>query len=188
MNASCRTPLNEKILLLNSVNLRGDYQYNGANLDGSTNSAYSTNLANYALAGYVNSDSASNVTLTLGNSLNFNGSVVQSVTNVGTYALTQGSLTTTLSGANGANYTVQFVNGSSYVINPKALTVSATKPYDGNATFTPSQIRISGFVGTETLQLRGTATGNSANVLGAPTIGGGGASTNNGITSMSTAG
>jgi hypothetical protein len=25
LNASCRTPLNEKILLLNSVNLRGDY-------------------------------------------------------------------------------------------------------------------------------------------------------------------
>lgn len=148
--------------------------YNGANLDGSSNQAYSLSTSNYALTGFVTGDSASSVALNLAGRMAFDGSTSQSVSNVGTYAYTQGTLNPTLTGANANNYQIQFATGNNYVITPKQLTVTANKTYDSTASFNPSQIALSGLVGNETLNLTGTGLGNSANVIG--------------ITSMSTSG
>ena len=142
--------------------------YNGANLDGSTNAVFSTNTSNYSISGLVSGDTSP--TLNLSGSMAFAGSTTQAVVNTGTYAYTQGTLSPTLTGTNASNYTVQFAASNSYVITPKQLTVTANKTYDGNTSFSASQINLSGLVGSETLNLSGTGTGNSANVIGITTM------------------
>jgi hypothetical protein len=147
-------------------------EYNAANLDGSSNTVFSNNTSNYTVSGLISGDASP--TLNLSGSMAFAGSTSQAVINAGTYAYTQGTLNPSLTGTNASNYSLQFVAGNSYVITPKQLTVTANKTYDGNTTFASNQINLSGLVGSETLNLSGSATGNSANVIG--------------ITSMTTAG
>jgi filamentous hemagglutinin family protein len=147
-------------------------EYNGANLDGSTNTIFSNNINNYSVTGLISGDTSP--TLNLSGSMAFAGSTTQAVVNAGTYAYTQGTLNPSLTGTNANNYLVQFATGNSYVITPKQLSVTANKTYDGNATFIPSKITLSGLIGSETLNLTGSGAGNSPNVIG--------------ITSMSTSG
>lgn len=102
--------------------------YDGAALG---NANYSDNTGNYTITGFQNGDTISSAGVTLSGSMAFNGSTSTTVENVGSYALTAGTLT--LSSANG-NYVMNFSNpsGNAYVITPATLTVTAnslTKTY-----------------------------------------------------------
>jgi len=121
--------------------------YNGTAL-GDTN--YSDNTGNYSITGFQNGDTISSAGVTLSGSMDFNGSTATTVENVGSYALTVGTLT--LSSANG-NYVMSFSNPSlnAYVITPATLTVTAnslTKTYgSADPTLTYS---VNGLQGSDT--------------------------------------
>jgi mucin-19 len=141
--------------------------YNGNTLNATT---YSANAANYAVTGYKNADSASNTTLAFTGSLGFtaNGSAA-TVQNAGTYGFAANTLAITTTNA---NYQVVLASSltNSYVITPAAVSLSASKVYDGTATFTAgdagTSFTVATGIGSQTLTVNGSASANSANVIG----------------------
>ena len=105
-------------------------------------------------SGFVNSETST----VLGGSLTFSGTAI-TATNVGSYVITPGGLTST-------NYAITFVNGQ-LTISKAPLSITATdksKTYDGSG-FSPFTVSYSGFVNGESstvlggsLTFSGTAT------------------------------
>ncbi len=77
-------------------------------------------------------------------------------------AVNAGSYTIVPSGLTSGNYSITYANGS-LTVNPAALTLSASKTYDGLTTLSGSQVTLGGLVGSQTLTYTG-ATSNDANV------------------------
>jgi len=131
-------------------------QYNRTALN---NAAYSSSLANYAVSGYVNGDSASDVAVTLSGSLAFNGAVGTNVLHAGAYTLSAGTLGASLSGGAGGNYLVAITNplANAIVISPAALTVTGStvsdKAYDGTTAATISGGTLAGVFAGDSLTL-----------------------------------
>jgi hypothetical protein len=140
--------------------------YSGSTLD---NAVYSQNTANYGFAGYKNADSVVNVPVTLSGIMNFAASTTTVVQDAGTYGLAAGTLTANTSNS---NYNIVFANGANnaYVINPATLNVSASKVYDGNATFGASAVSAISSITNQAVSLSGSATANSANVIGVSSL------------------
>ncbi|WP_128113629.1 beta strand repeat-containing protein [Polynucleobacter necessarius] len=135
--------------------------YNSSALD---NAAYSQTIINYTVSGYKNSDSVVNVPVALTGSMSFGGAVNANVQNAASYSLAGSS--------SNSNYTITFANAANnaYVITPITLAISATKVYDGTTAFAGSAISSSTGIGTQTVVLTGSATANSANVLGVSSL------------------
>ena len=75
---------------------------------------------------------------------------------------------TQLHGADGANYSLETTNyTASAKINPKIITVSGSRPYDGTPTFLASDLSVSTGIIGENLSLVGVATANDSNVAAA---------------------
>ncbi|MBT8542229.1 filamentous hemagglutinin N-terminal domain-containing protein [Polynucleobacter paneuropaeus] len=109
--------------------------------------------AGYTTSGLVNGDTITAVTLTS------TGGAVP--TNVGTYTITPSAL---VGGTNvtNSNYTISYINASTgLAVNPKVVTLAATKTYD--ATNALNTVVISGLIGSQTLTYSG-ATTNDVNV------------------------
>ncbi|NBV00387.1 MAG: hypothetical protein EBS31_02835, partial [Burkholderiaceae bacterium] len=155
--------------------------YSGNTLNTST---YSANAANYAVTGYKNSDSANNVSLAFTGSLGFtlNGSSA-TVLNAGTYSYSAGNLAMTTTNT---NYRVVLASSltNQYVITPAIVSLSASKTYDGTATFTAgasgTNFTVTTGIGSQTLTLSGTAAADSANVIGVTSLNTSGLSLGNG--------
>ncbi|MBT8530955.1 hypothetical protein G6708_08220, partial [Polynucleobacter paneuropaeus] len=116
-------------------------------------------------------------------------------TNVGTYTITPSAL---VGGTNvtNSNYTISYINASTgLAVNPKVVTLAATKTYD--ATNALNTVVISGLIGSQTLTYSG-ATTNDVNVattgkylnaitLGNATDGSGGLAVNYALPSLTVA-
>ncbi|QWD21936.1 filamentous hemagglutinin N-terminal domain-containing protein [Polynucleobacter paneuropaeus] len=143
--------------------------------------------AGYTTSGLVNGDTITAVTLTS------TGGAVP--TNVGTYTITPSAL---VGGTNvtNSNYTISYINASTgLAVNPKVVTLAATKTYD--ATNALNTVVISGLIGSQTLTYSG-ATTNDVNVattgkylnaitLGNATDGSGGLAVNYALPSLTVA-
>ncbi|MBT8574590.1 filamentous hemagglutinin N-terminal domain-containing protein [Polynucleobacter paneuropaeus] len=143
--------------------------------------------AGYTTSGLVNGDTITAVTLTS------TGGAVP--TNVGTYTITPSAL---VGGTNvtNSNYTISYINASTgLAVNPKVVTLAATKTYD--ATNALNTVVISGLIGSQTLTYSG-ATTNDVNVattgkylnaitLGNATDGSGGLAANYALPSLTVA-
>ncbi|QWD40562.1 filamentous hemagglutinin N-terminal domain-containing protein [Polynucleobacter paneuropaeus] len=141
----------------------------------------------YTTSGLVNGDTITAVTLTS------TGGAVP--TNVGTYTITPSAL---VGGTNvtNSNYTISYINASTgLAVNPKVVTLAATKTYD--ATNALNTVVISGLIGSQTLTYSG-ATTNDVNVattgkylnaitLGNATDGSGGLAANYALPSLTVA-
>jgi filamentous hemagglutinin family protein len=98
--------------------------YNGITL---SNTSFSQTTGNYSAAGFVNGDTLADTGLA--GSLAFNGGIGTAVRNTGTYAVTQGSLSSLV------GYSVVLTTPANYLVSPAGLTVtanSAAKTYDAN--------------------------------------------------------
>ena len=145
--------------------------YSGATLNAAT---YSANAANYLVAGYKNTDSASNTTLSFTGALGFTvGSSAASVKNAGTYGYTAGDLAVTTANTNYA-VVLNSTLSNQYVVTPASVTLSARKVYDGSASFVTGTVgttlAVATGIGSETLTVSGSATANSANVMGVSSL------------------
>jgi mucin-19 len=145
--------------------------YNGNALNAST---YSANAANYAVLGYKNADSASNTTLAFTGSLGFTaGGSAATVQNAGVYGYTANTLAIT---TNNTNYQVVLASSltNSYAITPATVSLSASKVFDGTATFTAgdagTSFTVTTGIGSQTLTVNGSASANSANVIGVSSL------------------
>ena len=141
--------------------------YNGNALNAAT---YSASAANYAVTGYKNADSASNVTLTLTGSLGFTANGASAtVQNAGTYGYAAGNLAVSTSNT---NYQVVLASSltNSYVVTPATVSLSASKVFDGTTTFTAgdagTNFTVATGIGSQTLTVNGSASANSATVIG----------------------
>ena len=115
--------------------------------------------AGLTFSGFRNADSAAS----LAGPATYAGTS-QGATNVGSYVLTPGGLSS-------ANYTISYAPGT-LTVNPAVLTatlVSSDKVYDGNATATGS-LTLVGLVGSETLGVSASYAFNSKNVNTADTV------------------
>jgi hypothetical protein len=107
----------------------------------------------YITSGLVNGDAISAVTLTS------TGGAVP--TPVGTYSITPSALVGGINVTN-SNYTISYINApTGLVVNPKVVTLAATKTYDASNLL--NTVVISGLIGSETLGYSG-ATANNVNV------------------------
>jgi len=145
--------------------------YNGNTLNGTT---YSASAANYSITGYKNSDSGSNVTLSFTGSLGFTvGGSSASILNAGTYGYAPGNLVISTTNS---NYQVVLASSlaNQYLVTPATVSLSASKVYDGSTTFTAgaanTSFTVSTGIGSQTLGISGTATANSANVIGVSSL------------------
>ena len=140
--------------------------YNGTTLN---NTTYSDAIANYAVSGYVGSDTSATAPISLTGSMAFNTLTTTAVKNAATYTYAVG----TLAGAStNTNYNVVWANApnNTYLINKALATVVATKLYDGTATFAASTLTVTG-VGSETLTVSaGTGLANNVNVVGVSSL------------------
>ena len=127
---------------------------------------YSTNIYNYTITGYQNSDNATTIGLGLTGAMAFNGSVNTTVRNVNNYTLTNGTLG--LAGTV-SNYTLEFVYSATkyYAITPKTLTVTGltanNKTADGTTTASLNlgSANLSGIISPDVVTLNsGSAVGN----------------------------
>ena len=115
--------------------------------------------AGLTFSGFRNADSAAS----LAGTATYAGTS-QGATNVGSYVLTPGGLSS-------ANYTISYAPGT-LTVNPAVLTVtlvSSDKVYDGNTTATGS-LTLVGLVGSETLGISASYAFNSKNVNTADTV------------------
>jgi hypothetical protein len=131
------------------------------------NAGYSDTVANYAITGLQNGETAATAGVSLSGSMSFNGSTAAVVENAGTYGLGQGSLTFSTT-AN--NYSVSFANpaGSSYVINQLQVVLSGTRTYDATANAPASILTITNNLDGGNLTLSGTGIVASPNVGSEP--------------------
>ncbi|TSA34779.1 MAG: S-layer family protein, partial [Opitutales bacterium] len=115
--------------------------------------------AGLTFSGFRNADSAAS----LSGTATYAGTS-QGATNVGSYVLTPGGLSS-------ANYTISYAPGA-LTVNPAVLTASlasSDKVYDGNTSATGS-LTLSGLVGSETLGVSATYAFNNKNVNLANTV------------------
>jgi hypothetical protein len=122
------------------------------------NTAYSDNVNNYNISGYVNGETAASASIQLSGSVAFNGATTTTVLNIGAY--TQGAGNLAMTAANG-NYVMQFANPApnNYVITPAILTYVAT-PFlrlagEPNLSVTGT---VAGFLANDTLASATTGT------------------------------
>jgi hypothetical protein len=151
---------------LNITPIAVDTVFNASILD---NAAYSQNITSYTVSGYKNSDSVVNVPITLSGSMSFAGATNTAVQDAASYSLMAGTLAGSTSNN---NYVIAFANNANneYKINPATLSISATKIYDGNATFAANAVSAVTTVGNQAVTLTGSGTANSADVLGVSSL------------------
>jgi filamentous hemagglutinin family protein len=114
--------------------------YNGSSFSGGT----------VSYTGLLGADTGAS----LGGTLSYTGTS-QGARHAGSYVITPGGQTS-------SNYTLSFVDGT-LTINPKTVSLSAVKTYDGTTSLTGSQVSISTGVGTEVLSYT-NATASDAHV------------------------
>ena len=145
--------------------------YNGNTLNAST---FSSTAANYAVSGYQNTDSASNVTLSFTGSLGFtaNGSAA-TILNAGSYGYSAGNLAITTTNAN-YRVVLSSVLTNQYVVTPATVSLSASKVFDGATSFTVGDVgttlTVATGIGSQTLNVNGSANANSADVIGVSSL------------------
>jgi len=132
--------------------------YSGVALN---NTTYSDTTGNYAITGFLDSQTITSAGVTLSGSMAFNGSTSTSVENVGTYTQTVGTLA-----LSSTNYSMTFSNPqqNKYVIRAAALTVTpnaVSTTYNGvalnNTTYSDNtgNYAITGFQNGETIATAG---------------------------------